>query len=97
MTYLVRHIMNIRGQLDWSIRALHGGDTSPVVRYSPDGVLLFTEQAWKDIYSLRSRDIIKDPGFLQRGRSGSGRSQEHLQRDRRAAPACPEAAVACIF
>lgn len=61
-TYLFRHVSNMRGQLDWSLKAFHE-KYGPVVRFSPDELSFMSEQAWKDIHEHRNVLLIKDPLF----------------------------------
>ena len=84
-TFLFRHMSNMRGQLDWSLRAFHE-KYGEVVRFSPEELSFSSEQAWKDIHCPRDVQLIKDPTFYNVVKLGSDGAASIFNADQQSHP-----------
>ncbi|KAF8867033.1 putative cytochrome P450 monooxygenase [Acephala macrosclerotiorum] len=80
-TFLVRHIANMRGHLDSSIKDFHAR-YGPVIRFSPDELSFTSEQAWKDIHTSRDQPLQKDPSFYMLIKLGKGAAPSIFNADK---------------
>lgn len=71
---IVKSIAQLRGQLDFQIRAFHE-KYGEVVRIGPDAVTFTSPQAWKDIYGHGHAELAKHfPRGTAHGDDGAGAS-----------------------